>query len=249
MGSSRFPGKPLANILGIPMIGHVIKRATMEKIFDKVVVATCDKEIAAYAESIGMEAVMTSSSHERASDRVCEALQTLETKDGVSYESITLLQGDEPLVTPRMLRSAINALNDSAVSVVNLRSLITNREEFLSINCVKVVCNEKSDALYFSRAPIPRPNKLEFDLPKAYKQVCIIPFRRDFLMKYSDLAPTYLESVESVDMNRVLESGFNVRCVLVDEESYPVDVPEDIVRVEHIMQKCPLFAQYRGERV
>jgi 3-deoxy-manno-octulosonate cytidylyltransferase (CMP-KDO synthetase) len=245
MASSRFPNKPLTKILGMPMLGHVALRCKLEPIFSRVVVATCDNEIMDYCETIGVEAVMTSISHQRASDRIEEATVNLEKKFKERYDSVTLVQGDEPTVTPNMLKIALDGLQQKVAPVVNLKSPITDREEFLSVNCVKVVCDRKGRALYFSRSPMPYPQGDKVVTPKkAYKQVCIIPFERDFLTTYGKLEPTHLEIVESVDMNRVLEHGYDVLCLDIDEETYPVDVKEDVARVEKILKNCPLVKRY-----
>lgn len=244
MGSSRFPNKPLTPILGMPMIGHVAARCRLENVFSQVVVATCDKEIVDYCKSIDIEAVMTSDRHERASDRVQEAVVTLEKRAGTRFSSVTMVQGDEPMVTPKMLKAAMAGLATGKAPVVNLMSLITDDGEYRSPNCVKVVADLASNALYFSREPIPSASKSKTK-PKAWKQVCVIPFTRDFLDLYSSLKPTYLEEVESVDMMRVLEHGHKVHLVSIDEESYPVDVPEDVVRVEQALKTCKLVARYR----
>lgn len=243
MGSSRFPNKPLTKILGMPMLGHVAKRCTLEPIFDLVIVATCDQEISDYCKSIGIEAVMTSDKHERASDRVQEAVEKVERQLGRKFTSVTMVQGDEPMVTPEMLRMALEGLRSKVAPVVNLRSLIKDDDEFRSPNCVKVVTDNSGNAIYFSREPIPSRSKAPF-VPKAYKQVCIIPFDRDFLDTYSRLKPTYLEEVESVDMMRVIEHGYKVHCVEFDGESFPVDVPSDVTRVEQALKECDLISRY-----
>ncbi len=230
-------------ILGMPMIGHVALRCKLKPIFERVIVATCDTEIVDYCRSIGVEAVMTSSSHERASDRVQEAIEIVEKREGIRFDVVTMVQGDEPMVTPKMLETALEAMNDASVDIVNLRSLITDPEEWESPNCVKVVVNLKDEALYFSREPIPSRTKYS-GMPKAFKQVCIIPFRREFLDLYSKLKPTLLEEVESVDMNRVLEHGFKVKCVEILEPSYPVDVVADVQRVSVHLSTCPLVQNY-----
>lgn len=244
MDSSRFPGKPMAILLGKPMLGHVYARTRLEDTFDRVVVATCDTEIKRYCDSKEIESVMTSHKHERASDRVQEAVEKLE-HDGQFYDSVTLVQGDEPMVTPRMLRIAVEYLERNNVDVVNLRSRIHSKEEFLSLNCVKVVVSQQDRALYFTRSPVPASSKPTFKLPIAFKQVCIIPFRRSFLDEYSKLLkPTYLEEVESIDMNRVLEHDKMVYCVEIDEETHPVDTEADLKMVSERMKKCPLVGSY-----
>ena len=244
MASSRFPGKPLAPIAGMPMLGHVAKRCILSNVFDRVVVATCDSEIQQYCDSIGVEAVLTSSSHERATDRVQEAVENLENNLGCRYTTVTLVQGDEPMITEHMLRTALEGLLPSDVQVVNLKSPITSYEEYTSPNCVKVVCDKNDDALYFSRAGIPVIQKDHKDFSQAFKQVCVIPFKRNFLDIYSKLSPTPLEISESIDMNRVIEHGYSVRCYFVEDQSYPVDVPDDLTRAESFILNQEITKQY-----
>jgi 3-deoxy-manno-octulosonate cytidylyltransferase (CMP-KDO synthetase) len=244
MGSSRYPNKPLAKILGYPMIGHVAKRCALEPVFDRVVVATCDREIVDFCEASNIESVMTSSTHQRASDRVQEAVKILENREHNRYDIVMMVQGDEPMVTPRMLRLAMESMKDPEVIIVNLVSEIIDEDEFKSPNCVKTVLDRSGHALYFSREPIPSVSKYDGDF-RPLKQVCIIPFRRDFLDTYSNLEPTPLEIIESVDMLRVLEHGFRVKCVHTTDGSYPVDVPSDIIRVEHhLKNNCSLVRSY-----
>lgn len=244
MGSSRFPNKPMKPILGMPMIGHVALRCKLAEVFEDVVVATCDQEIQDYCESIDVKSVMTSTSHERASDRAQEACQILEKESGETYSFVTMVQGDEPMVTPTMLKLAAGSLEKSGAPVTNLRSRIKNFDEFHSLNCVKVVCNHAGDALYFSRAAIPDTSLEKEKLPTAYKQVCLISFERSFLDTFSALKPTYYEEIESIDMNRVLEHGYRVHCVETEEESYPVDVLDDLKRAESYLGKDALTEEY-----
>lgn len=234
MASSRFPGKPLANILGKPMIGHVYERVVKSQILDKVVVATCDREVYSYIESIGGAAIMTGTHHERASDRCSEALLKIEEAEGCTYDIVVMVQGDEPMLHPDMIDEAIEPLlNDETIQVVNLLGEIKSFEEFEDRNCIKVVCDLDSNALYFSREPIPTFAKGK--KPEIRKQVCVIPFRRNFLLEYSNMSPTPLEIAESVDMMRVLENGIKVRMAPTKHESWAVDTPEDLRRVEKLM--------------
>ena len=234
MGSSRFPGKPMAKILGKPMIGHVYERVSKCDLLIKTVVATCDQEILEYIESIGGEAVMTSDHHERASDRCAEALGYLEKRNRIKYDIIVMVQGDEPMTYPNMITEAVAPmLDDPGILVTNLLGNIENIEEFEDRNCIKVVCDLNSDALYFSREPIPTR---KFGNVPMKKQVCIIPFRRDFLLKYTKLEPTPLEIVESVDMMRVLENGLKVHMVPTKYQTHAVDTPSDLHKVEWLMK-------------
>jgi len=231
MGSSRFPGKPLARILGKPMIGHVYERVAQCNLLTRTAVATCDQEIADYIESIGGESVMTSDRHERASDRCAEALEVLEKKDGIQYDIVVMVQGDEPMTHPDMIREAVlPMLDDAEIKVVNLIAQIKTNEEFEDRNCIKVVTDLEGNAIYFSREPIPTRQNQK-DILKQ-KQVCVIPFTRKFLLEYIKLAPTPLEIAESVDMMRVLEHGVKVRMIPTEYQTHAVDIPENLKIVE-----------------
>lgn len=237
MGSSRFPGKPLARLLGKPMIGHVYERVARNPQLSLTAVATCDREIFDYVESIGGRAVMTGSHHERASDRCAEALQILEQTDGVNYDIVVMVQGDEPMISSEMISEALGPmLSDASVQVVNLLGTIESDAEFQDRNCIKVVCDLHGNALYLSREAIPTRAKQQA-VPTG-KQVCVIPFRRDFLLQYTQLQPTPLELAESIDMLRVLEHGFRVRMVPTRHQSHAVDTLNDLQLVERLMRNA-----------
>ena len=235
MGSSRFPGKPLAKILGKPMIGHVWERVSQSQSLAATVVATCDAEIRDYVTSIGGTAIMTSDRHERASDRCAEALLKAEEMNGTRYDVVVMVQGDEPMTHPGMIDEALAPLAaDASVQVTNLLGSIADTAEFEDRNCIKVVCDLHGNALYFSREPIPTRCKAS-NVPMG-KQVCVIPFRRDYLLEYTRMEPTPLEIVESVDMMRILEHGGRVRMVPTTHATYSVDTPADLARLERIMR-------------
>lgn len=236
MGSSRFPGKPMALILGKPMIGHVYERVARSSMLAMTAVATCDQEIFDYIESIGGVAVMTSDTYERASDRCAEALIKLEKANNIRYDIVVMVQGDEPMTHPDMIAEAVKPmLADPEIQVVNLLGKITDTAEFEDRNCIKVVCDLNLDAMYFSREPIPTRCKVD-QIPMG-KQVCIIPFRRDYLLEYTRLAPTPLEVAESVDMMRILEHGMKVRMAPTMHNTQAVDTPDDLKKVERLMQE------------
>ena len=236
MGSSRFPGKPMAKILDKPMIGHVYERVSKCDLLIKTVVATCDQEILEYIESIGGEAIMTSNSHERASDRCAEALGYLEKKDGIKYDIIVMVQGDEPMTHPDMIIESVTPMiKDKNILVANLLGNIDSIEEFEDRNCIKVVCDIESNAIYFSREPIPTREKIN-SIPMK-KQVCIIPFTRKFLLEYTEMDPTPLEIIESIDMMRVLEHGLKVKMVPTKYQTHAVDTENDLQKVEQLMTK------------
>ncbi|MDG2228513.1 MAG: 3-deoxy-manno-octulosonate cytidylyltransferase [Gammaproteobacteria bacterium] len=244
MGSSRFPGKPLADINGMPMIGHCYKRTELCTDLDDSYVATCDAEIFDYIRSIGGKAIMTSDKHERASDRSAEAMLKIEEEIGQKVDIVVMVQGDEPMITPNMITESIEPFKqDSSVNVVNLMAKMNSLEEFNDPNEVKVVVDKNSNALYFSREPIPSDKKWSGEIPML-KQVCIIPFRREYLLKFNDLEETILEKIESVDMMRVLENGENVKMVFTNSESYSVDTIADLEKVKEYLLKDNIIHNY-----
>lgn len=237
MASSRFPGKPLAKICGTPMIGHVYARSKVSKTLDEVYIATCDPEIMEYARSIGARAIMTRSTHERASDRTAEAMLAIEKELGHKVDIVVMIQGDEPMLHPEMIDESLEPiLKNPKIDVVNLMSSLKNQDEHEDPNEVKVVTDLDNFALYFSREPIPSKKKGAKEIPML-KQVCIIPFRRDFLIKFNELEPTPLEIIESVDMLRILEHGYKVKMVPTDFATYSVDTQEDLDCVERCMRE------------
>ncbi len=245
MGSSRFPGKPMEMILGMPMIGHVYKRAKMSKMLDEVYIVTPDEVIAEYAKSIGAKCVMGRNDHPGCSDITAEAMLKIEAETGNKLDIVVMLQGDEPMIVADMIDLAVEPfLTDSDLKVVNLMAPIRSVEEHQDQNCPKVVVDPNNFALYFSREAIPSRKKWKGgDIPM-YKQVCIIPFTRDFLLQFNTWAPTTLERIESIDMLRVLENGQKVKMVYEEFETYSVDTPADLVKVEKKMADDPLVKTY-----
>jgi 3-deoxy-manno-octulosonate cytidylyltransferase (CMP-KDO synthetase) len=238
MGSSRFPGKPMAQILGKPMIGHVYERVARCPLVTETAVATCDRAIHDYILSIRGKAVMTSDAHERASDRCAEALLVIEKQTRQRFDIVVMVQGDEPMVHPDMIGEALGPmLQDPAIPVANLLAPIHDPQEFEDRNCIKVVCDLEGNALYFSREPI--PSRFQGQAIPMGKQICIIPFRRDFLLEYNRLPPTPLESAESIDMLRILEHGRKVRMIATAHRTHAVDTPDDLRRVEKEMSQHP----------
>lgn len=244
MGSSRFPGKPLADIHGVPMVGHVTFRTAMCKTLSSTWIATCDQVIMDYAASAGLNAVMTADTHVRCTTRTSEAMLAIEKMTGQRADIVVMVQGDEPMVTPEMIDAAVAPmLADPSINVVNLMADLGSEEEFEDPNEVKVVTDLNGDALYFSREPIPSRRKGTPHVPMK-KQVCIIPFRRDYLLRFNALPETPLEIIESVDMMRILENGDKVRMIPVDMRSLSVDTEADLMRVREMMQNDALRLTY-----
>ena len=243
MGSSRFPGKPMAKISGIPMIGHVYSRVNLCKVLTDVFVATCDQEIYDYIISINGKAIMTAATHERASDRSAEAMYKIEEINGERIDILVMVQGDEPMISPIMIDNAVQPLvDDPSIGVSNLMALMTSNDE-ADPNEVKVVVDANGFALYFSREAIPSNKKFDKKI-EYYKQVCVIPFKRDSLIKFSQLEPTPLEIIESVDMNRLVENGIKVKMIQTNLDTYAVDTPEDLLKVNRLMKRDALIKKY-----
>ena len=242
LGSSRYPGKPLAPLMGLSLVLHVWYRCRLEDAFVRVVVATCDEEIAKVVRTAGGEAVMTSKTHERATDRVEEAVKILEL--GLSDDDFVLMvQGDEVLVSPDMLRGMIEIFEGDRPQAVNLVSRLYRDEDHDDPNTVKVVAAPDGRALYFSRAPI--PSRARSGPVSLYQQTGVIGFSAAFLKRFSTLAPTPLEIAESVDMLRVIEHGLTINLFFTDTETVGVDTPADLSRAEQILATDPVTARYR----
>ena len=235
LASTRFPNKPLAQILEKSMLQHIVERVQLCKEIDQVAVATCDQEIINHVQSLGHQAIMTSNLHERASDRCAEAVTKLEKSENTKYDIVVMVQGDEPMTDPRMLSDVLRPFTDDPnLQVVNLYADI-QPGEFASTNCVKVVMDLVGNALYMSRAPIP-VSMDGIERPSG-KQLGLIAFRRQALQKFTELTPTPLEVNESVDMLRFLEHGIKIRMQRTIYRTHAVDIPSDIAEVERLMKQ------------
>ena len=241
MGSSRFPGKPLAPIIGCPMIEHVYRRTMLCQALADVMIATCDTEILESVEAFGGKAIMTSAAHERASDRVAEAAA------GLDADVIVMVQGDEPMTYPEMIEESLASFlggDEEEVACVNLTTRIMSQKEFEDPNTIKVVMDRDGYALYMSREPIPTLHLQDFDQVQAFKQVCIIPFTATALQEFIQLDPTPLEVAESIDMMRFIEHGHRVKMIETSFSTHAVDTPENLKFVEGLLRKDPLTNKY-----
>jgi 3-deoxy-manno-octulosonate cytidylyltransferase (CMP-KDO synthetase) len=233
MAASRFPGKPLATLLGKPMLEHVYRGAAACRLLDEVVIATCDAEIAAAAAAFGARTVMTAATHVRASDRVAEAAAADDA------DIVVMIQGDEPMIEPAMIEAAVTPLlADPAIVCTNLVAPITSERDLRDPNTIKVVMEADGPAmraLYFSRLPIPTGAGQPFAAGQWHKQVCVIPFRREALQRFRALPEGRLERAESIDMLRFLEHGIPVHMVPTSVQTQAVDTPDDLARVERLL--------------
>ena len=225
MGSSRFPGKPIANILGYPMIEHVRRRALRAELLDEVYVATCDDEIRSVVEAAGGKVIMTSNKHERCTDRVEEAARKIDA------DIVINIQGDEPMVSRAAIEDVVKPFfDDPSLQITNIVYPVEDHEELASVNVVKTVLSRSGKMLYLSRSCLPG-NYIDKNITY-YKQTGIIAFRKEFLHKYSELEPTPLEEKESVDVLRLLEHDFCIQGVISRDETLGVDIPEQVGIIE-----------------
>jgi 3-deoxy-manno-octulosonate cytidylyltransferase (CMP-KDO synthetase) len=222
------------------MIEHVYRRTSLCQALSDVFVATCDQEIFESVETFGGRAIMTSPTHERASDRVAEAAV------GLDCDVVVMVQGDEPMTQPQMIDESLTPFlsGDEDVACVNLTAKITSQTEFEDRNTIKVVMDKDGFALYMSREPIPTRQIENFGKIPAFKQVCIIPFAARALQEFSRLEPTPLEVAESVDMMRFIEHGHKVKMVETSFSTHAVDHPPDIELVEGLLRQDPLTQKY-----
>ncbi len=235
MNAKRLPGKPMMEIQGVPMVGHIYKRAKMCPDFEEVFVATCDTEISDYIESIGGKYILTSDQHIRSTDRVTEAVAKLEKDYQIKPDIVVMIQGDEPLVNEQMISNAISPLIlDPGVEVVSLMTEITDEDEINNPNSVKVVVDNNNFALYMSRSAIPYQKRGIEGLP-VLKKINVVAYRHDFLFHFSAFPQSTLELVESIGMLRLLEAGIRVKMVLSNTYTASVDTPEDLELVKKLL--------------
>jgi 3-deoxy-manno-octulosonate cytidylyltransferase (CMP-KDO synthetase) len=238
-GSTRFEGKPLADILGKPLIQHVYEGVCQSRLIDKVIVATDDQRILEAVRGFGGNGVITSPDHSTGTDRVAEVARKLK------VEIIVNVQGDEPLIKGPTIDKAIRPLfRDDALPMSTLMTRIEEVRDWLNPHIVKVVVDQKGFALYFSRSPIPFPRDLNIERllskdprservlsKKVFKHIGVYVYRRDFLLRYSKMKPTPLEKLEKLEQLRALENGYRIKVTAVNYEPLSVDTPEDLQRI------------------
>jgi len=242
--SSRLPGKPLLEIGGIPMVLRVVRRARQVKSIDRVIVATDDQRVYDCVSSAGEEAMITRRDHRTGTDRLAEVAEKLDS--GI----IVNVQGDEPLIVPATIESAITPLlADASILMSTTSEPIESTGDLLDPNVVKVIVDRDGLAISFSRNPIPFPRaavlehgsiqkalEAEPELLKLYsKHTGLYVYRRRFLLKYAGLTPTPIEQAEALEQMRVLEYGFKIKVVRVTQPSIGVDTPEDLERVRRMV--------------
>lgn len=236
--STRLPAKPLLDLGGKPMVARVAERAALSGA-EEVWVATDHSDVLAAAERHGWSVMLTRADHPSGTDRLAEVVE----QRGWDDETIIVnVQGDEPLIDPQLIAQTARQLAESAADIATVAHPIDNAGDFFNPNIVKVVCKADGDALYFSRAPIPYARDHfagvsgKESLPaalSAYRHIGLYAYRARFLRAYARLAPSPLESIESLEQLRALWHGFRISVLISDHLPMPgVDTPEDAARMQ-----------------
>lgn len=232
--STRFPGKPLANILGKPMIQHVYERSVCAKGIDKVFIATDDIRIRDAVRVFTDNVLMTSNIHLSGTDRIAEAVSIIGNLD--DDDIIVNVQGDEPLVAPSMIEALVDVMKQGNYMMSTLARLIDDENDIENTNVVKVVFDRTYNALYFSRCPIP------YNRTKGiyHKHLGIYAYKKSFLINFTKLSAGILEKTECLEQLRALEHGYNIKIAITDKNTIGVDTPQDIERVEKWIRNSSL---------
>ena len=243
MAASRFPGKPLADIAGRPLLEHCYLRARLFERWDGLFITTCDEAIRAFAENKDYPVIMTADTHTRALDRVAEAAEKC--GDVGDDDIVVCVQGDEPLLGPDMIEAIIQPFfDDPEVEGTLLSVPIPDEETFLNPDMVKLVNDLKGDVLFTSRAPIPYARKFSADIG-AKRVGGIFGFRWYFLKWFTNLSESPLEIAEACDSNRIYDNGRHQRAAPAPARPYlSVDSPEDVARVEAVIEGDALWGSY-----
>ncbi len=242
MGSTRFPGKPLCRILGVPMIEHVYRRSILAKSVDSVFVAACDDEIKDYVENIGGKVVMTAKEINRPGIRVAEGAKKLGIDDD---DIIAIVQGDEPLIHPDSFELGIKILTSNPDLYCVNYCTNANEREWMDTNVVKVVTDSDMNLLYLSRSPIPSNTRNRFG--PLLKQLGIFFFRMKNLIEFQNLTATPLEIAESIEHNRVLEYGKTIKMIKYPYTIKSVDNEAQRKDVESLMVKDTVWPIYKDK--
>lgn len=225
--STRFPGKPLADINGKPMIQHVWENSSKSKLINELYVATDDKRIFDAVNAFWGNAVMTSKKHKSGSDRIGEVVKNK------NCDIVVNIQGDEPFINPANIDKAIMPLvKDKNINVSTLCTKIKNKDEINNPNVVKVVTDKKGFALYFSRYAIPY-NRDDVKGVSYYKHIGLYVYRKDYLMKFVKMKPSKLELTEKLEQLRILENGGRIKVVITNIDSITVDTVSDLKKIKY----------------
>jgi 3-deoxy-manno-octulosonate cytidylyltransferase (CMP-KDO synthetase) len=233
-GSSRFPGKPLIDLKGKPMIQRVVEGAAKSSLLTDLMVATDDQRIVEVVKGFGGKVQMTDSKHPTGTDRCAEILQSI----FETYDVVINIQGDEPLVDARQLDQLLQAFTNPEVQIATLASRKIEMEDILNPNRIKVVVDKNQNALYFSRSPIPNfaNSKGEpFEIYPFLRHIGLYAYRSEVLLQLSQLEETQLEKIESLEQLRWLYNGYKIKVVETEIETPNIDTPEDVEKVLRLL--------------
>jgi 3-deoxy-manno-octulosonate cytidylyltransferase (CMP-KDO synthetase) len=231
--ATRLPGKPLVNLAGKPMVQRVYEQAKLAQTVHRVLVATDDQRIVDAVQAFAGEARMTRSDHRTGTERIAEVAAH---EPGDIFVNV---QGDEPLIDPVAIDTAVAALlEDPPAQIATVATPIRHVPDIMDPNVVKTVLDFDSNALYFSRAPIPWVRDTQQKIHVRYwKHLGLYVFQREALLEYPTLPQGELEKIEQLEQLRWLENGWKIRVAEVEHDAVSVDVPEDVTRVEKLLQK------------
>ena len=228
--STRLPGKPLRMIAGETLVHRVYERAALAKLPDIVIVATDNEKIESEVKSFGGRVLMTSPDHPTGTDRLAEVAASLP-----DYDIVVNVQGDEPFINPDVIDSLAKMLAERDDLDMTTAAAPLKEDEYDDPSAVKVVVNQKGEALYFSRSLIPYPRN-EFSVPPL-KHVGIYAYRRDFLLAYAGMKQTPLEKTESLAQLRALERGYKIGVIRIDSEDIGIDTEEDLKKANRLFER------------
>lgn len=234
MKSSRFPGKPLVDILGMPMVIHVLKRVQLSKKLSDVYVATDSQEIFNCVLNYGGKAIITSAAHQTGTDRIAEAC------DEIICDIVVNIQGDEPLVKPEDIDKLVESMEIDPS--VYFSTLVCRTPKFCDTTECKVVMDCNKDIIYMSRSDI--PSNARSRVRYLHKLYCVVAFRREWLMKFSCWPQTELEKIELIEYLRIIENGYKIRGVVIEAYTTSVDTPEDLKVILKMMEKDTVRFRY-----
>lgn len=230
--STRFPGKPLVEIMGKTMIRRVYEQALKCSQLNRVVVATDDDRIAAEVQSFGGEFLMTSSLHPSGTDRCAETARLLQLSNN---DVVINIQGDEPFIDPAQIATLCGCFQDESVELATLVKSFRQAEDVRSANTIKVALNKQQYALYFSRAVIPFTREVPADgimpLETYIQHIGIYGYRASTLQSIAQLEPSFLENTEKLEQLRWLENGYKIYTARSEHDSFSVDSPEDLIKI------------------
>ena len=237
--STRFPGKPLAEIAGKPMVQWVYQRS--KSVYEHVFVATDDHGIAEVVKSFGGQVLMTSTHHTSGTDRCAEALQLAEQEVGKAFDVVVNIQGDEPFIDPNQLTLILKPFSDKSVQIATLVKPFGKHDDVFNPNTPKVVIGNGKQALYFSRSAIPFIRGTEkqdwINAHPFFKHIGLYAYRSDVLRAITQLEQSPLELAESLEQLRWLENGYSIRVEITHHEGMAIDTPEDLVRANGMAAK------------